>query len=304
MNSRQSRRSRSRVRPGDVALAAWTVLVYAFLFIPIFFIVVYSFNRGRALVAWKGFGTNWYAGLLGDHAIVSAIENSLKAGVGAALIATVLGSLAGYALARRPGKWTIAFLALVFLILVTPEIVTAISLLIWFVRVRGPFAPNVIVSYGLMRLWVGHSLFSLAVVTLIVRARLVGIDEGMEEAAADLYAPPFRRFMQVTLPLMWPAVLAGLLLSFSLSLDDTIISAFVSVAGSTPWPVFVLSATHSTLRPDVAAASTLMLVMTLSALAVTAVVLLRSGQSGVDVVETVVTTDTRTETRTNSTIGS
>ena len=90
MSSRQSRRSRSRVRPGDVALAAWTVLVYAFLFIPILFIVVYSFNRGRALVAWKGFGTNWYAGLLGDHAIVSAIQNSLKAGVGAALIATVL----------------------------------------------------------------------------------------------------------------------------------------------------------------------------------------------------------------------
>ena len=110
-----------------------------------------------------------------------------------------------------------------------------------------------------------------------MRARLVGIDEGMEEAAADLYAPPFRRFMQVTLPLMWPAVLAGLLLSFSLSLDDTIISAFVSVAGSTPWPVFVLSATHSTLRPDVAAASTLMLVMTLSALAVTGVVLLEIG---------------------------
>ena len=85
----------------------------------------------------------------------------------------------------------------------------AISLLIWFVRIKGPFAPNGIVSYGLLRLWVGHSLFSLAVVTLIVRARLVGIDEGMEEAAADLYAPPFRRFMQVTLPLMWPAVLAA-----------------------------------------------------------------------------------------------
>ena len=105
------------------------------------------------------------------------------------------------------------------------------------------------VSYGMLRLWVGHSLFATAVVTLIVRARLAGIEESLEEAAADLYAPPWRRFRQITLPLMLPAVLAGALLAFSFSLDDTIISSFVSVAGSSPWPVYVFSAVRNALGP-------------------------------------------------------
>ena len=126
-------------------------------------------------------------------------------------------------------------MALVFLVLVTPEIVDAIALLIWYVRIKGPFGPGFsdiidsdLINYGLMRLWVGHALFSTAVVTLIVRARLAGFDESLEEAAADLYAPPGRRFRQITLPLMMPAVLAGGLLAFSLSLDNTIISTFVA----------------------------------------------------------------------------
>ena len=136
----------------------------------------------------------------------------------------MLGSFAGIALARRKGKWTVLFLALVFLILVTPEIVDAIALLIWYVRLGGPFGPSMTipaVSYGMLRLWVGHSLFATAVVTLIVRARLEGMEETLEEAAADLYATPWRRFRQITLPLMLPAVLAGALLAFSFSLDDT-----------------------------------------------------------------------------------
>ena len=115
---------------------------------------------------------------------------------------------------------------------------------------------------------------------------MLGIDESLEEAAADLYAPPFRRFRQITLPLMLPAVVAGLLLSFSLSLDDTIISTFVNVAGSTPWPVYVFSAVRSVLRPEIAAVSTVMLFVTLLAVGLVAVVLRRGGSNSRDVAKT------------------
>jgi putrescine transport system permease protein len=244
-------------------------------------IVIYSFNDGRALVVWNQFGLGAYSRAVSNPTIRNAIYTSIRAALGAALIATVVGSLAGIALARRPGKWTIGFLALLFLVLVTPEIVDAISLLIWYVRIGGPFGPdNTIVNYGLVRLWIGHAIFASAVVTLIVRARLAGLDESLEEASGDLYASPAQTFRQVTLPLMMPAVLAGALLSFSLSLDNTIISSFVSTANASPWPVYVFSAVRAVLRPEIAAMSTLVLLLTLFALALVAIVLRRSGASG------------------------
>lgn len=279
-------------RQRDIAsllLRVWGIAVYAFLFLPILVIVVYSFNEGRTMLTWDGFGLAGYRTGVTDPTIQHAVKTSLAAAVGTAIIATVLGSFAGIALARRKGKWTVLFLALVFLILVTPEIVDAIALLIWYVRLGGPFGPNMAipaVSYGMLRLWVGHSLFATAVVTLIVRARLEGMEETLEEAAADLYATPWRRFRQITLPLMLPAVLAGALLSFSFSLDDTIISSFVSVAGASPWPVYVFSAVRNALRPEVASVSTLLLLLTLFAIACVALVLRRGGRSGEKVVKT------------------
>ena len=221
--------------------------------------------------------------------ILNAVKTSVAAAAGTAVIATILGTFAGIALARRKGKWTAVFLLLVFLILVTPEIVDAIALLIWYVRIGGPFGPDLTIpaiSYGMLRLWVGHSLFATAVVTLIVRARLEGLEESLEEAAADLYAPPGRRFRQITLPLMLPAVLAGALLAFSFSLDDTIISSFVSAAGASPWPVVVFSSLRSVLRPEIASVSTLLLLLTLFAIACVALVLRRGGQSSEEVAKT------------------
>ncbi len=282
-------------RPGrrrdaaSVALRVWAIAVYAFLFLPILVIVVYSFNNGRTMLTWGGLGLNGYRTGTVDPTILDAVKTSIVAATGTAIIATILGSFAGIALARRKGKWTVLFLALVFLILVTPEIVDAIALLIWYVRLGGPFGPNMkvpAVSYGMLRLWVGHSLFATAVVTLIVRARLAGMEETLEEAAADLYATPWKRFSQITLPLMLPAVLAGALLSFSFSLDDTIISTFVSVAGASPWPVYVFSAVRNALRPQVASVSTLLLLLTLFAIACVAFVLRRTGQSGDEVAKT------------------
>lgn len=273
----------------SVFLRVWSVMVYAFLFLPILVIVVYSFNSGRVLLAWNGFGFDGYRTGTADTVILNAVKTSVAAAAGTAVIATILGSFAGIALARRKGRWTPIFLLLVFLILVTPEIVDAIALLIWYVRIGGPFGPDVTVpavSYGMLRLWVGHSLFATAVVTLIVRARLEGLEESLEEAAADLYAPPGRRFRQITLPLMLPAVLAGALLAFSFSLDDTIISSFVSAAGASPWPVVVFSSLRSVLRPEIASVSTLLLLLTLFAIACVALVLRRTGQSGEEVAKT------------------
>jgi len=262
-------------------LSLWGILVFAFLFLPIVMIVIYSFNDGRALVVWREFGFHAYTSALSNRTITNSVFTSIRAAGGAAVIATIVGSLAGIALARRPGKWTIAFLAFVFLVLVTPEIVDAISLLIWYVRIGGPFGPgNQIFNYGLLRLFIGHALFASAVVTLIVRARLAGLDESLEEASADLYANATQTFRKITLPLMMPAVLAGALLAFSLSLDNTIISSFVSTANASPWPVYVFSSLRSILRPEIAAMSTLVLLLTLFALAMVAIVLRRGGASG------------------------
>lgn len=273
-------RHRVKRDPVNILLGVWGIAAFVFLFLPILMIVIYSFNDGRALVVWKEFGLRPYVDALDNPTIRNAIFTSLRAALGAALISTACGSLAGIALARRPGKWTFGFLALLFLVLVTPEIVDAISLLIWYVRIGGPFGPdNDILNYGLFRLWVAHSIFATAVVTLIVRARLAGLDESLEEASADLYAPPAQTFRKITLPLMMPAVLAGALLAFSLSLDNTIISSFVSTANASPWPVYVLSSIRAVMRPEIAAMSTLVLLLTLFALALVAIVLRRGGAS-------------------------
>ena len=153
----------------------------------------------------------------------------------------------------------------------------------WYLKlddlVGGPFSPDFFFNFGLIRLFIGHAIFASAVVTLIVRARLAGLDESLEEASADLYASPAQTFRKVTLPLMMPAVLAGGLLAFSLSLDNTIISSFVSTADASPWPVYVFSSLRSILRPPIAAMSTLVLLLTLFALALVAIVLRKSGAS-------------------------
>lgn len=268
----------------SIGLWIWAGMVFVFLFAPILTIVAYSFNAGRILVVWDGFSIAPYLRALTDPTITSSVVTSIEAGLGSALFAAVVGTFAGIALARHPGKWAAVLLGVVTLVLITPEIVDAIALLIWFVRIGGPFGPDQqIVDYGLMRLWFGHALFSTAVVVLIVRARVSGMDESLEEAAADLYATPWRRFRQITLPLVFPAVMVGFLLSFSLSLDNTIISSFVSIAGSTPWPVYVFSAVRGTLRPEVAAMATVMLVLTVLSLVAVGLVLRKTGGSSTDI---------------------
>ena len=251
-----------------------------FMFLPILFVVVHSFTDSRDFTRWGGFTTDWYRRFLDNPGLHDSLMNSLKVAVVATMISVVLGGLAGIALARRPGVWTKAFLAIVFLILVTPEIVDAIGLQIWFVELGGIFRE------GLVPLWFGQSIFSSAVVTLIVRARMAGLDESLEEAAADLYAPPARAFRQITLPLVFPALLAGGLLAFTFSLDNVIVSQFVSVPGSTTFPVYVFTSVRQVIRPDIGAASAIMLGLTHLALALVVMVLKRSGDSSTEIAAT------------------
>lgn len=279
------RRARSPKSWSDIALNVWGLLVLLFLFAPIIVIVIYSFNTGRLLISWDGFGFDAFLTILEKPAIQNAVRVSLITAFIAAIIATALGTLAGIAMARHPGKWTWWFLGLLLFTSVTPEIVDAVALLPWMVFLGQDLGMSIF-SDGIVRLSIGSSLFATAVVSYIVRARLVGQDANLEEASGDLYAKPLATFMKVTLPLAMPAVLAGFLLAFTLGLDNTIIASFVQVSGTTPWPVYVLSAVRSGMRPEIAAVSTIMLLLTLVALAVVALVLKRAGDSATDIART------------------
>ncbi|MBK6869822.1 MAG: ABC transporter permease [Kineosporiaceae bacterium] len=270
---------------GDRLLRVWGVAVFVFLFAPIAVVVAHSFNTGRLMAQWSGFGFDAYHAMLDKPAIPAAVWVSVRSGLIAALVSTVLGTLAGIALARFGGRWSPPFVVLLIVLSVTPEIVDAVALLPWMVFLGQDVGLSPL-DDGIVRLVIGHSLFATAVVTFLVRARLTGVEAHLEEASADLYAPPWRTFRKITLPLVMPAVLAGALLSFTLSLDNTVISAFVQVSGATPWPVYVLSALRSGLRPEIAAVSTVMMIFTLITLSLAALILRRAGDSATDIART------------------
>jgi spermidine/putrescine transport system permease protein len=251
---------------------------------PVAFLVAFVVN---------GLSTDWYHDVFDFAGIGDAIRNSFLAAFGATVIAVILGGLSGVALARRPGTWTKVFMATVFLILVTPEVMDAVALVTWFQRIAdvpvlgyafkngiGPF------NGGMSKLWVGQSLYASAVVTLIVRARLAGLDESLEEAAADLGATPARAFRQITLPLISSALVAGGLLSFTLCLDNAVISTLVSEAGSTTFPVALLGATKSTIKPFWGVGAVVLFLITMGALLFVARVLRRSGESSSQIAAT------------------
>jgi ABC-type spermidine/putrescine transport system permease subunit II len=251
---------------------------------PVAFLIAFVVN---------GLLTNWYESVFEFTSIGDAIRNSFIAAFGATLLAVFLGGFAGVALARKPGVWTNVFMATVFLILVTPEIMDAIALATWFPRVAdipilgypfkegwGPF------SGGMNKLWVGQSLYASAVVTLIVRARLAGLDESLEEAAADLGAPPARAFRQITLPLISSALIAGGLLSFTLCLDNAVISTLIGEAGSTTFPVALLGATRGSIKPFWGVGAVILFCVTLGALWFVTVVLRRSGSTSSEIAAT------------------
>jgi len=264
-------------RLAKLLLPAWTAIVILFLFTPIVFLVAMSFNDFKTIFVWTKFSTRWWGEMWDNDTLIDALIVSVKVAVVSTVLALILGTLAGVALARKPGIWTRGFVALVLLILVTPEIVDGAGQLSWFVKLEGPFRE------GLTPIVLVHTVFSSAVVTLIVRARVAGLDARLEEAAADLFASPTRAFFQITLPLLMPAVLAGGMLAFTLSLDNVVATSFVSPAGTTTFPNYVFGLSGGVIRPEIAAMSTVFIVGTLVAIAVVALVLRRGGQSGAEI---------------------
>ncbi len=267
-------------RASNAVLAGWSALVIVFLYLPIAFVVAHSFNDNKALEVWAGFSTRWYGEMWDNTLLTSSVKSSFGAAAVAAVIAVVLGTLAGIALARRSGRWTIGFMAILLLVLTTPEIVDATGMQLQFVSLGGVFRD------GLVPLWIGQSIFSAAVVTLIVRARMQGMDESLEQAANDLFATPLRAFRQITMPLIAPAVLAGGLLAFTFALDNVIISDFVKAPGTNTFPTYVLGQVKTVRKPDIAAMATVLLGVTLVALMGAALILRRSGDDSSKVAAT------------------
>ncbi len=268
---------RRRRDPISVLFWVFGLAVFAFLFTPILVIVIYSFNDGRLLGSWHGFGFDAYRSAVHNQTIRDAVRISLVSGVLASILATALGTIGGVLLARVRARWTVVLTGVLALTLVTPEIIDAISILPWFVTL-GTDGHIPLLNNGLVRLVIVHTSVALATVTFMVRARMSGMDAAIEEAASDLYATPWNRFRQVTLPMARPSIVAGGLMAFTLSLDNTVVSSFVALPGSTSWPVYLFGTLRTGPRPEVAAVSTLMLLLTLGSLVLVAVVLRRGGE--------------------------
>jgi len=260
-----------RVRLAKALLPGWSAIVILFLFTPIFFLIAMSFNDFKTIFKWTKFSTHWWGQMFSNTTMVDAVVTSLKVAVISTILAVVLGTLSGIALARKPGR---------LLILVTPEIVDGAGQLSWFVKLGGVFRE------GITPIVLVHTVFSSAVVTLIVRARVSGIDARLEEAAADLFATPTRAFFQITLPLVMPAVLSGAMLSFTLSLDNVVATSFVSPAGSTTFPNYVFGLSGGIIRPEVASMSTVFIGITLVSIVLVALLLRKQGESGAEIATT------------------
>ncbi len=249
-------------------LAAYSALVYVFLFLPIVVVVVLSFNGGRQVLVWEGFSTKWFAEALADPTITEPLRNSLLVAVGNALVACVLGTALALALSRLRPRLRAPIDALVYMTLVTPEIVFGIAALIFFVQAGVPL--------GLPTILAAHAVFNISVVALVVRARLVGMGDELEEASQDLGVAPLRTFRYVTLPRLRPAILAGGLLAFTFSFDDFITSFFVSGAGSATLPLRIFSSLRFGVSPVINATAVMILALSLGAVVVAYLVLRRS----------------------------
>jgi ABC-type spermidine/putrescine transport system permease subunit II len=259
---------------GRRALGAWAIAVYVFLYAPIAVVVIYAFNGGRQVLNWEGFSTRWFGEALNDPSITEPLVNSLKIAAINAVIACVLGTALALALPRMRGAIRVPLEALVYMTLVTPEIVFGISTLIFFIQLGNWLGLESIL--GFWTVVIAHVVFNASIVALIVRARFVGLGQTFEEASYDLGAGPIATFRQVTLPRLAPAILAGGLLSFTFSFDDFITSFFVAGAGTTTLPLRIFSSLRFGVSPIVNATAVMILALTLASIVIAYLVLRRS----------------------------
>ena len=234
---------------------------YAFLYVPLASVVFYSFNDSKLATVWGGFSTRWYGELFRNEQIIDAVFLSLRIAATSATIATILGTIAGLVLVRF-GRFRgrALFSGMITSPLVMPEVITGLSLLLLFVSMQQLIGWPA--QRGFSTITIAHITFSMAYVAVVVRSRLAGMDESLEDAAMDLGCGPLRVIFDITLPLIAPAMLAGWLLSFTLSLDDLVIASFVSGPGSTTLPMYIFSKVKLGVTPDInALASVIILVV-------------------------------------------
>jgi putrescine transport system permease protein len=253
-------------------LLSLLVLGFAFLYIPILSVIVYSFNESRLVTVWGGFSTRWYGVLFDDRRMLEGAWLSLRIAAVSATCAAVLGTLAGLVLARF-GKFRGRTLlsGMVTAPLVMPEVITGLSLLLLFVAFAPlPFVPD---ERGFSTIAIAHITFTMAYVAVIVQSRLTGMDESLEEAAMDLGAKPAKVFMVITLPIIAPAIASGWLLAFTLSLDDLVITSFAAGPSTNTLPMMIFSKVRLGVTPEINALATLM-ITAVAAVVVTAGVLM------------------------------
>ena len=227
-------------------------LGFAFLYIPMLVVIVYSFNDNRLVTVWSGFSTRWYGELIRNEAFLDAAWVTLQVGFFSSLLATVLGTMGAYVLVRG-GRFygRTLFSGMMYAPLVMPEVITGLSLLLLFIAIN--------LDRGIVTIVLAHATFSMCYVSVVVSSRLVSFDRSVEEAALDLGATPFEAFRLVTLPIIAPAVISGWLLALTLSLDDLVIASFVAGPSATTLPIKVFSSIRLGVSPEINALSTILI---------------------------------------------
>ena len=239
------------------------VFGFAFLYLPLVILVVYSFNESRLVTIWGGFSTKWYGELLQNGVILEAAWLSIRIALASATAAVVLGTLAGYALARiKRFKGSTLFAGMVSAPMVMPDVITGLSMLLLIIQVQmllqnSGFLQFLYFERGWFTFWLGHTTLCMAYVTVVIRSRLTELDQSLEEAAKDLGARPLKIFFLITLPLIAPAIASGFLLAVTLSLDDLVITSFLSGPGSSTLPMVIFSKIKLGLDPQMNVLATL-----------------------------------------------
>jgi len=244
-------KKRACLDPLNWCAAAW----YVFLYLPVLVLIAFSFNASRFSVAWEHFTLDWYLKLIRDPLVLDALKNSIIVAIPAMILSTIIGTLTAYALYRHRFRGKTLFDGVLFLPIVTPEIVVGISLVIFFSMIR--------LNLGLTTIIIAHVAFDIPFVMLIVRARLQGMDRTLEEAAMDLGADEWTTFFRVTIPQLRPGIIAAALLAFTLSFEDFVITFFVAGVGSTTLPVKIYSMVRLGISPKINALSALIVVFSI-----------------------------------------
>src|SRR5215467_11500358 len=252
---------------------ASVALGLVFLYLPIVILVIYSFNDSRLVNVWGGWSLRWYVALLSDQAMLDAAWVTLRIAFVSATAATVLGTISALALVRF-GRFRgrLLFSGMIYAPLVMPEVITGLSLLLLFVAAD--------VDRGFWTISIAHTTLTMCFVTVVVQARLVDFDRSLEEAAMDLGCPPLSTFLTVTLPLNAPAIAAGFLLAFSLSLDDLVIASFTTGPGATTLPIRIYSDVRLGVKPEINAVCTIMIAVVAVAMVAASLLTRRSGTGG------------------------